>query len=90
LADEGRADGDDPGKRPKRTHIRRKVVACLFRLNDHRNPEGQGENAAGEGDPVGKVSSSCHLSVVASLHLQVILANEEFEAKRRSRSSALG
>jgi hypothetical protein len=57
-------------------------------LSDHRNPERQGENPAGEGNAVGKVSSSGHLIVVASLHRQGILANEEFEAKRRSRSSA--
>jgi hypothetical protein len=58
-------------------------------LNEHRNTERQGENAAGEGDPVGKASSRWHLSVVASLHLQGILADEEFEAKRRGRASAL-
>jgi hypothetical protein len=58
-------------------------------LNEHRNTERQGEDAAGEGDPVGKASPRCHLSVVASLHLQGILADEEFEAKRTGRSSAL-
>lgn len=66
LAGESRADADDPRKRPKRTHVGRKVVARLFGLNDHRNPEHQGENAAGEGDAIGNLTSSCHLSVVTA------------------------
>jgi hypothetical protein len=35
-------------------------------LNEHRNPEGQGENAASKGDPIGNTTSSRHPSVVTA------------------------
>jgi hypothetical protein len=42
-------------------------------LNQHRNPERQGKNAAGEGGPVGKVISGCHLSVVTDATAPVVV-----------------
>jgi hypothetical protein len=42
-------------------------------LSDHRNTERQGENAAGEGDPVSNVTSICHSSVATAATALVVV-----------------